>query len=170
MTVAVSLIVAFSTVIILIIVAVISMYFTDNTIIKVDKNQIMEFHSSMDLCDLPIVTFYQGKNKYNFLVDTGSNVCYINNKSAIEVTKIENAKDSFVGASGESADCELGNITIYHRDQMYEHIVRIADLSQAFESIKSSVGITLTGIIGNDFMQKYKYCIDFKEFIVYRRK
>lgn len=170
MTAVHSLIVFFSFVVLLVLIAVLYTIFYNSKLIKIDSNQIMEFKSSMDLCDLPVITFYQGKNKYNFLIDTGSNVSYINKSSNILVTKLDGEKDSFIGASGNSADCDLGNLNLYFRDKEYECTVRIADLDLAFNNVAKSTGVNLTGIIGNDFMQEYKYCIDFKEFVVYARK
>ena len=32
---------------------------------------VMSFKQSMELCDLPIVTFYIGEKKLNFVLDTG---------------------------------------------------------------------------------------------------
>ena len=61
----------------------------DSYIVRVKKNQVMEFKTSMDLSGLPIITFYQGKKKYNFLLDTGSNISYVNIKSDVEVEKTE---------------------------------------------------------------------------------
>ena len=32
---------------------------------------VMSFKQSMELCDLPIITFYIGEKKLNFILDTG---------------------------------------------------------------------------------------------------
>ena len=34
----------------------------------------MSFQNSMDLAELPVITFHQGNEKINFILDTGSNV------------------------------------------------------------------------------------------------
>ena len=41
----------------------------------------MSFKNSIDLAELPVVTFYQGSKKINFLLDTGSNNCIIDSTS-----------------------------------------------------------------------------------------
>ena len=43
----------------------------------------MSFREALDLVGLPIVTFYQGDKKLNFLLDTGANLSVIN-KAALE--------------------------------------------------------------------------------------
>ena len=46
-----------------------------------ELNSQMSFRESMDLTDLPVVTFYQGNKKVNFLLDTGSNDSIINEEA-----------------------------------------------------------------------------------------
>ena len=43
------------------------------------KNRInMSFKEAMDLVELPVVTFYNGDKKFNFLLDTGATISVIN--------------------------------------------------------------------------------------------
>lgn len=157
---------------VLIIVVVLSIayyFYTRNTyIVRVHKNQVMEFKTAMDLTGLPIITFYQGKNKYNFLLDTGSNTSYINCKSDIEVTKT-GVQDVFMGSSGEDRDCEWGTVKLYRGNAEYDCDVILADLDDAFTELKSTWGVQVSGLLGNNFFIKYKYCLDFKELVAYRR-
>ena len=143
--------------------------FSDTHIVRINKKQIMEFKTSMDLTGLPIITFYQGKNKYNFLLDTGSNVSYINSKSDVEVQK-NNTKDVFMGADGVDKPCEWAFVKFYREAVEYDCKVIVADLDAAFTELKNCWGVTVNGILGNDFFTKYKYCLDFKEQVVYVRK
>lgn len=149
--------------------AVYKLFTIDSYIVRVKRNQVMEFRSSMDLSGLPIITFYQGKKKYNFLLDTGSNMSYVNISSDIEVEKT-GVKDVFMGASGEDLNCEGAKIKLYHRDVEYDCNVSLANLDAAFTELKKCYGITLAGILGNDFFTKYQYCLDFKELVCYARK
>ena len=93
--------------IIFIIISVLYFIYTSNTyIVRINKNQVMEFRSAMELTGLPIITFYQGKEMYNFLLDTGSNISYVNSKSSIQVEKT-GSKDVFMGSDGTDRDCEI---------------------------------------------------------------
>lgn len=152
------------------ILCVIYYYYTlDTYIVRVKKNQVMEFKTSLDLTGLPIITLYQGKKPYNFLLDTGSNTSYINKSSNINVTKT-GTKDVFMGAEGVDMECEIITVNLYRGDNNYECKASLADLDKAFEELKKQYGVSLSGIIGCDFMDKYNYCIDFKEWVVYIRK
>lgn len=138
-------------------------------IVKVKKDQVMEFKSAIDLAGLPVITFYQGENKYNFLLDTGSNVSYLNNSVDIKTSEPVGT-DSFIGASGTSQDCVVATVVLYHSKKAYEQLIRKTNLSAAFTEIKNTTGVQLSGILGNDFFTKYQYCLDFKEFVCYSRK
>ena len=155
------------------IVAVITgiiIYYTNNTVlIKTNPNQVFGFKTSIELTGLQIIVFYQNNKKYNFLLDTGSNVSYINKSSNLQRSEVLST-DSFLSASGEETFCEIARIILCHEDKEYNYDVRVADLNEAFRNIKESYGVTLSGIIGCDFMEKYKYCLDFKEMVAYIRK
>lgn len=138
-------------------------------IVKVKKDQVMEFKSAMDLAGLPIITFYQGENKYNFLLDTGSNVSYINDSVDIKTSESVGT-DSFIGACGTAQDCIVATVVLYHSKKSYTQVVRKTNLSAAFTEIKNATGVQLSGILGNDFFTQYQYCLDFKELVCYSRK
>ena len=38
------------------------------------KSSEISFREAMDLAELPVITFYNGDKKINFLLDTGSNI------------------------------------------------------------------------------------------------
>ena len=42
-------------------------------------------------------------------------------------------------------------------------------MNTVFTSIKNETGVTLHGLIGNSFMQKYKYVLDFDEMVAYSK-
>ena len=63
-----------------VVILVLVIVFIINTIDDIRKrnNSKISFKEAMDLVELPVVTFYNGDTKLNFLLDTGSNVSYIN--------------------------------------------------------------------------------------------
>lgn len=133
-----------------------------------DKTKI-SFKEGLDLTELPIVTFKQGDKKLHFLLDTGSNISYINSE-VIKDLEVEdlNASSSTVGVGGDDMETKHYNIKIGYRDQEFVEEFGALDLSKAFASIEAEGGIRLHGILGNKFFEKYKYILDFKELIAYR--
>ena len=57
-------------------------------VIKINRRKdIMSLKESLDLTGVPIVTFTQDNIKYNFLLDTGSDVSYINSTIVDDIKK-----------------------------------------------------------------------------------
>lgn len=129
----------------------------------------ISFKEGLDLTELPIVTFKQGDKKLHFLLDTGSNISYINNEviNDIEVEDL-NASSNTVGVGGNDMETKHYNIKIGYKDQEFVEEFGALDLSGAFASIEAESGIRLHGIIGNRFFEKYKYILDFRDLIAYR--
>ena len=130
----------------------------------------MSFKAGFDLTNLPIVTFYQGNNRFNFLLDTGSNKCVIN-KAILDQIKHEKVEsnETLMGMEGSKVNVDKCMITLYFNGGEYTFEYLINDLSQAFDNIKMETGVRLHGIIGSEFFNKFKYVLDFAELIAYSK-
>lgn len=133
-----------------------------------EKTKI-SFKEGLDLTELPIVTFYQGSKKLHFLLDTGSNISYINRDviNNIEATDLNSSSNTF-GVEGNGVECHHYSIEIGYKDQKFTEEFGAINLSAAFSTIEQESGIKLHGILGNRFFEKYRYILDFKELIAYR--
>lgn len=148
--------------------------FIINTIEEVRKNNVdkISFKESIDLTNLPVITFYQDGVKLNFLFDTGATLSVINEKviNSIKVTKSDKVSQTS-GIDGEIID-NIPNvqITFNYKDKSFTDDFQVIDMTKIFTSIKETTGVTVHGLIGSVFMQKYKYVLDFKEMIAYSKK
>jgi hypothetical protein len=133
------------------------------------KKKIMSFKEAMDLAELPVVTFYQGHRKFNFLLDTGSNYSHICGKAAEYIKgTISEAKGETSGIGGECSITHVISAALGYNDTQYViNLCVTPSLDDTFTAIKKETGITVHGIIGNSFMQKYKYVLDFDKLIAY---
>lgn len=131
----------------------------------------MSFKESLDLAELPVVTFYQGKNKINFILDTGSNLSIID-KTVADKLRIEpnELNVNLIGIDGNPQDAPTGLMKIAYKDIQFEDVFQIIDMSKSFKAIKDSTGVSIHGVLGNAFFQKYQYVIDFEEMIAYSKK
>lgn len=132
----------------------------------------MSFMESMNLVNLPVVTFFQGDKRFNFLLDTGSN------RSVIDKGILKNIKhtitnnpelSNIMGMDGILHQTQSCEITLYYKDREYTYEYIVQDMKEAFASIKQSSGVTLHGIIGSSFFNKFKYVLDFDELIAYSK-
>lgn len=133
-----------------------------------NKDNKISFKEAMDLTDLPVITLRQGDKRINLLLDTGST------KSIILPSVLETFEYVTTGEVGTVYGME-GNIVETHyinMDFMYNYITynetfQVVDMSAAFNSIKVTSGVSIHGILGNSFFERYGYIIDFQKFIAY---
>ena len=128
----------------------------------------ISFKEALDLANLPVITLRQGDKKVNLLLDTGST------ESIIIPSILDNLEHEDIGKTGTIFGMEGNSIdTRYVKmDLMYNYITysenfQVVDMSNAFNSIKQSTGVTIHGILGNSFFEKYGYVIDFQELVAY---
>ena len=128
----------------------------------------ISFKEALDLADLPVITLRQGNNKINLLLDTGSTESIII-PSVIEHLEYEDTGKSgtIFGMEGNAIDTKYVKIDLMYNFINYTENFQIVDMSNAFNSIKQSTGVTIHGILGNSFFEKYGYVIDFQEFVAY---
>ena len=104
------------------------------------------------------------------MLDTGAT------NSVINETQLPNIKHTIL----EGTQCEVygieGNVQIvpfvninFTRDMKYTGNFQVVDMTAAFDSVKSETGVTIVGILGNDFFQNYKYVLDYNTMIAYSK-
>ena len=145
--------------------AVLWAYYTSNR-----KYDYISFRESLDLTGLPVITFHQGKVRLNFMLDTGSNKNIIDKAiiSRIETIPIK-GKTSIMGFNGQKEVATNVKVRIAHKNKVFESTFQVLDMSTPFGEIKKEFGVTIHGILGNTFMQKYKYILNFDEMVAYSK-
>lgn len=130
----------------------------------------MSFKESMDLTSLPIVTFYQGDKKYNFLLDTGSTMNILDSNSSLQYKIIDTEGGTITGVNGEKVTAVYADISLFYKQKEFLTTIQVLDMRTAFEDLKSESGVTLHGILGNNFFSKYGYVMDYYNMIAYPKK
>lgn len=134
------------------------------------KSSEISFREAMDLAELPVITFYNGDKKINFLLDTGSNISYLNESIASSlVTESTGEESNIIGIEGNKVNCKICKMIIRRKNQEFEEEFSIADLDKAFSIVKKESGVQIHGILGSRFFEKYKYVLDFKDYVAYVR-
>lgn len=135
---------------------------------NIDPAGKISFRETMDLVDLPIITFQVGGKKLNFLLDTGANYCIIDSNliDTIEHTKLD-LEGTVYGVGGAEVEVDYASIDLKYKGVVYADMFQVLDLSNTFDMLKKEKGVNLHGVLGNSFFQKYKYVIDFDELVAY---
>lgn len=156
--------------IVCVVILVLVIVFITNTIDDIRKrnNSKISFKEAMDLVELPVVTFYNGDTKLNFLLDTGSNVSYINSSIISLLVHEKTDKEmNTIGIEGNKVSNQFCKMSVTYKNQVFEEEFSIADLDEAFGVIKQESGVQIHGILGSKFFERYKYVLDFKELMAY---
>lgn len=136
-----------------------------------ENKDYMSFRESLALSDLPVITFFQNGIKLNFLFDTGANISVINKSMLNSLSYKETDRISKIsGIGGGLSDIPIVDIEFTYKDNTFTDGFQVVDMNNTFSAIKKSTGVTIHGMIGNAFMQKYKYVLDFDEMIAYSKK
>lgn len=148
-----------------IVLAVIGAYIMYASICK--NKSVMSFKQAIDLCNMPIVTFYIGDIKLNFLLDTGAYDSCIDaryvEKFNIPVKYTDKLMHSY-SASGTDMVNKTGYINIYYNNTEFcDRFTINPVIGASFDFLKKSKGIRVHGLLGSTFFNKYKYIIDFKK-------
>lgn len=157
---------------ILIYICIIVIILVSCLIVRHSQNKFyFSFKETLDLTGLPIITIRTTNGmKLNMLVDTGSSKSHIN-KSFIENHNIDfeytDEESNVFGMDGKVRTTKSATMIINIKDEKYLLSFIINDLSEAFGHIKEEFGVTLHGILGNDFFERYKYIIDYNKWVAY---
>lgn len=131
----------------------------------------MSFREAMDLAELPVVTFHQGTEKFNFLLDTGSNHSHISVEAAERIKGVPMVgSENVQGVGGAMAVDRAVDATIEYKSKSYEVPLLVGEhLSDTFRAIKETTGVQVHGILGSGFLSDNRYVLDFDELIAYSK-
>lgn len=161
---------ALITILVVVIIAMIANWFRIGD--KKPKSDIISIKESMDLCNLPVVTFMNNGNKFNFVLDTGANENHVS-KSAMS-NMVGEASDRQIHVQGFTGSAEANQgkfVDLIYKDRVFTTEIFVSPaLDQSFAEIKQNLGVQLHGIIGSAFLKEHGYVLDFFDLIAYSKK
>lgn len=131
----------------------------------------LNFGKTFKKTGTPVVTLKDRTGmSLNFLVDTGSNLSHLKLGVIDSIADAEKVKlvdkdgndmpiRTITTANGEIMPDEYYRLTLFHKDKMFTEVFEVFDIGGAFDGW----GVEIHGILGNTFLEKYKYVIDFKD-------
>ena len=149
-------------------IIVVAMFINIHSYRKQRKNTLIKFKVPMTLTGLPIVQFNSNGIKLNFILDTGANISVIDTNilSKLKYIKEESVSEVF-GIEGDKQSVETVSIEFNKDTKSYKDIFQVMDMSAPFGFVELESGIKIHGILGNEFLSKYGYVLDFKNLEAY---
>lgn len=150
--------------------ALITLFFCNSRISCKAENSCdkVSFRETMDLTGLPIVTFRQGENKLNFILDTGAVSSLIDSRilGKLQYTEIKGNSTGY-GIDGKVHDMSRVGIVLTYKDKNYPDVFRALDMSASFDAFKRDYGVTVHGLLSSSFFERYKYVLNYNELVAY---
>lgn len=127
---------------------------------------------TLNLTGLPIITFNQNNTKINFILDTGSTTTILDSRSIkklkLKYKDLNNDNNIIVDVNGkETKKITYHNMSMSYKKMLFNFDFIIKNCNYTFYTIKKNYGVTVHGILGSDFLDKYNYILDFNEYIAY---
>lgn len=131
---------------------------------NMNKYNVVSFNDSININNMPIVSFKHGRRKINFLVDTGSDFSYIDESivKSLKVKKKEDSDSNIITATGYLKTSGSISIDLTYNGNTVEGDFVIGDIKDAMDSAFAPE-IVVRGILGSIFLRKYKYIIDYNK-------
>lgn len=130
----------------------------------------ISFRETMNLTDLPIITFYNNGRKLNFILDTGSNRSVLNIRELGNcVYQKLNSTNELLGMDGIPREVENISLILSYNKREYAEVFQAVDISSALDGYKKESGVNVHGILGNTFFLKYRYILDFNDLVAYQK-
>ena len=130
----------------------------------------ISFYETFNLTGLPIVTFEQGDQKLNFILDTGSDHNVIDSNILENIKHIQiNEKFKLSGLDNVKHEVSCHDITLHYKDIEFTSMFLAKDLKDVSAEVKRQRGVEVHGFLGSLFFNKYKYILDFKHLIAYSK-
>lgn len=128
------------------------------------------FKESIDLTKLPIVSFKSGSQTLHLLIDTGCTT------SIFDETYVSNLPSEYfntvsvpiTSATGQATASRTIALKLYYKDREYFAEFLVCPMKAQFDAAFEGK-VTVHGILGTDFFQKYGYDIDFEELKIYAK-
>ena len=139
------------------------------SIIDHNRNKpVMSFRETLDLTGLPIVTFKQGKERLNFILDTGASKSLIDSNALgnIEYEQLADTSISY-GVDGIAHETPYVGIVLNYNNKEYREAFKVMDMSSSFGILKRDYGVNVHGLLSSAFFENCSYVLDFADMIAY---
>jgi predicted aspartyl protease len=127
----------------------------------------LSFGETLGKLKLPIVTLMNNGTPFKFLIDTGATLSVIDSNviDKLDCVKLVTQGTAY-GIDGNTIDVSYIRMNLMHNNISLSEEFQVMRVP-AFDSIKATDNIDISGILGSTFLKRYNSVINFKDLIVY---
>lgn len=144
-----------------------------NEILEENKG-IIPLKKYVNATGIPIISLRNNRKEYYFLLDTGASLSLIDStviNDMIGTTLIEDKETLKIStANGEINVGAPIVIPMRYGGLIFEIEFLQRDFGETFISVENDTNLKISGVIGVDFLSRYKYILDFEKMIAYIKK
>ena len=116
---------------------------------------------------VPVISFENNNQTFHFIIDSGASHSIININSIQNFTfKEKDGKSHVYGVDGNKIDSRSITVELTKKNYCFINDFQVLPVG-GFENIKNKYGVEISGLIGNDFLSKYEFIMDFKNLKYY---
>ena len=136
---------------------------------KKQKKQQFNLKEFLERANVPAVPIWINGNEYVVLIDTGSDVSYLDSSVLNEVPKIllGHQEEIIGGTSIKDKGSAVYQVEFACGDREFKEEFTENDFGHIFGFIEKSHGIKLCGILGTKFLIEHKCILDFDKLVFY---
>jgi hypothetical protein len=126
-------------------------------------NYTFPFEESMDTVKLPIISFEHKGKIVNFIIDSGSTHSIIekNYIEEFEYMTATNAKGYVRGINGEKVETTLARVELVKNGHIFSDVFQVLPVP-TLKIQEQKHGIKIHGLLGSQFLKKYRFLINYK--------
>ena len=129
-----------------------------------ENNNTISFDPSYEESGLPVITLTNNDKEFNFLVDTGANLCVLNESHLGEIghEPLEGTGTMF-GMEGNVQNVTYVKVELARGKRVFKIPFQVVNIDNAFKRVELDYGITIHGVLGTQFLDKNKVKVNFIE-------
>lgn len=132
---------------------------------------ITSFETTVTELGLIYATFTCNGKAMNFILDTGSNISYVDAAAVSEMDlELHECNDSVMGLGGSKVMDYYCSLKLETPETVTVIDLPINDFSGPFGVIERENGVKIHGLLGNNFLLASKYVIDYEKMKVLKPK
>lgn len=152
-------------IIVLILLIIISIYYVK--FYKKEPRITASFKNAINMVKVPVISFENNNQTFHFIIDSGASHSIIDINSIVNFKyKEKDGKSRVYGVEGNKIDSTIVIVELTKKNYHFINMFQILPVG-GFENIKNKYGIEISGLIGNDFLSKYEFIMDFKNLKYY---